>query len=800
MLPLGHFVPQTSFNGAVSHSVTPVADLGDGSSAPSDVFIFPHLMVMESSGILEAIEFDLSDNLLDVLSQFEGNSVQFRFQVYRPVCVEPNTELLSCPDSGGLGSCYPINNASCSEATSDVSSYRYFSYIPHYTLVGMIGINMTEINSRSHHLVIFGSEEEISVESGDVFGLQFEATSDYLPFRTNSDNTTTVVQLLFSYENRRWVDIGEEAPNSNFSYLDMPQPLIRVYIRFPTVLFPPLFVSEQLLAEVRGINQTVLVFGRNVVGEAEQSTLVIVYDPVVDVSLVCPKSLLGDGFAVATNKSTYFVIAIEQGTSAIFHYKVNDGVYNVVPFTEVSRDSVLCYDYEDSVDGGGIYAAAIIPILFTMAGTYDFHGIASNPLNVTDHINFTITVQDVITLHGILLGHVTLKPMEPVVLAKGKEHIFEVVVTGGIPMSFDWYFSNTNGYSTTLSNFIGHVFSSVGDDIVITVRVSNDVSAPNASGLVSVQEPIDGLEVIPSDGFVPVNDSVVFLVLLSSGSHVSYQWIFMHEDTQERFFFDPVEHGGHLGDMLNYTFEREGRYVLQLDVFNSISNSSASIHYTALQKVSLVMTVDSAVKLGSSVQLDVFVEGTPVNLTVSSSNQTETFLSILSSLFQTNITLSSVGNHTITATATNPVSSATAITYVLVEEAINITGFVFNETVPVGDVMIVHAVVSAGSNILFKWEVNGTSISSDPVLTFYPRVSGLYFINVTALNAVSHTTALIGPVTVAYPDSCVFFPCANGGRCHLVHQDYQCLCPFGWEGERCLTGETKILMQFSKNY
>jgi hypothetical protein len=792
VLPLGHPVPQTSFTGAMSQAATPVAYLGEGIYSPSDVFIFPHLMEMNSSGILEAVEFELSG----VLSQFEGIGVQLRFQVYRPVCVEPNTKLLSCPDTGGLGSCYPINNATCSGASQNVSSHRYLSYIPHYTLIGVVGINMTQINNYSHHLVIFGSEE-ISVKSGDVFGLQFEAISDSLPFQNDSDSKTTVVKLLFGYDDRRWIDIGKEAPSSNFSYVDIPQPLIRVYVRFPTVLFPPVSIKEQILAEDRGISQTVIVLGRNMVGETEQSMPVTVYDPVANLFLVCPQ-LLGDDLAVATNKSMHIVVAIEQGTAVTFHYRVNDAIYNV-SFAKM-RDSVLCHDYEysdvsgvydyEGYVGGGFYATVTIPLLFTTAGTYHFYGIARNPLDVTAYINFTITVQDVITLHGLFFGHDHLSPMDPVALAKDKEQFFEVVVTGGIPMLFDWYFSDTNETLTTPSNIIGHVFSSVGDGILITVQVRNNVSTERAIGLVSVQEPVDRPEIIPRSGFVPVNDSVVFLALLGNGSHISYQWIFIHKDNQESFFFDPVEYGGKVGARVHYTFEREGRYVLSLVVFNNISNASAWLQYTAVQKVSLNMTVDSdsVVKLGSSAYLGVLVEGTLINLTVSSNNRTYTFFNISSNLFQINITLPSVGNHTITAHAMNPVSSAKDIAYVLVEEAVNISHFIFNETISVGDALTINVVVSAGSNLVFKWEWNNTTIiSSDPVLTFFPAVSGLYLINVTVSNAVSHITSLIGPVRVVSTEGCVLSSCANGGSCHFVDGKYQCLCPSGWEGERCLT-------------
>ena len=43
-------------------------------------------------------------------------------------------------------------------------------------------------------------------------------------------------------------------------------------------------------------------------------------------------------------------------------------------------------------------------------------------------------------------------------------------------------------------------------------------------------------------------------------------------------------------------------------------------------------------------------------------------------------------------------------------------------------------------------------------------------------------------------DDCIDLPCANGGTCMDLVDDYSCSCVAGLEGKNCTTGKEKIIL------
>ena len=669
---MGYIVDQTSDAGAVTHFASSVNDLGDGLYSPSDVFVLPHSMEVNNAGILESVEFDVSNELLNLLLFQNDGNIQIRFQVYRPVCVESSTMLLSC-DFGGLPSCFPITNASCPERL-ETTSYRYLSYVPRYTLIGVVGMNVTATRSGTHHLVKLGSNEEIAVKSADVLGFQFGAVGDILPFQIKTaalgaDSGTTIVQLSFEDKGNRWIEVGEQAPDSKFVYIDVAALSVRVYIRFPVVLVTSTEFEKRLKTGDHGVNQTVAFVAINGLYSVEQSDAVAIYDPVMNLSTACAESISNNAVAVASNELFHLVFTLEQGTSASFLYRLGNVSHGKLTFTERSKDYVYCYDSRQVFLNSSEFPLSVT-VLFQLAsvGTYELHGYAINPVSVSDEVRLKIIVQDKIVLPIVIAsGMKFLSSGHDHVLfvAKGKEQFFEVTATAGTALWYTWHMDTYE--VLTSSSQINHTFT-VAEAVLMGVLIKNDVSSELITVMVVVQEPVFGIKIVPNGGFVCVNESVAILVLLNFGSDVFYRWTFEHSGTQDIYLFNPVEDGRQAGDLYNYTFRHEGSYALIVDAFNNVSSVSMLAHFTAFQKVSLVINIVSVVKLGTFIDFDVVIEGAPANLTVISGNQSETFVNAISGTFTTSIALYSVGNQTVVLEAINPVSSTTEVVFLQVEE------------------------------------------------------------------------------------------------------------------------------------
>jgi uncharacterized repeat protein (TIGR01451 family) len=115
------------------------------------------------------------------------------------------------------------------------------------------------------------------------------------------------------------------------------------------------------------------------------------------------------------------------------------------------------------------------------------------------------------------------------------------------------------------------------------------------------------------------------------------------------------------------------------------------------------------------------------------------------------------GIYTATVTATNSVSTATAETTILVEEAISGLTATTDSPTELGSTTTLTASITAGSNVSYTWDFDDDATGSGPIVNHTYTQPGIYTVTVTATNAVSIEVATM-TVTVEAPVFSIFMP------------------------------------------
>jgi uncharacterized repeat protein (TIGR01451 family) len=258
---------------------------------------------------------------------------------------------------------------------------------------------------------------------------------------------------------------------------------------------------------------------------------------------------------------------------------------------------------------------------------------------------------------------------------------------------------------------------------------------------------ISGLEVV-NDSPTILGQTTTFTASVSAGTVLTYAWDF--GDGQSG-----------MGGIVSHSYSAPGVYTVTLTASNSVSSETAT---------SFVL-VDEPIA-----GLEILINGDPGPAIVATNDDThfEGVNSGGSNLFYTwdfgdggvangrfvTHTYAVPGIYTATLTASNSVSSYTATTNVLAEEAVSELIILVNgepEPLPVltEEIVTFEGISIDGSNLSYTWDFGDGGVANGRIVTHTFAIPGDYTISLTAANqANSYTTTVV--ITVLAPEPALY--------------------------------------------
>jgi uncharacterized repeat protein (TIGR01451 family) len=234
------------------------------------------------------------------------------------------------------------------------------------------------------------------------------------------------------------------------------------------------------------------------------------------------------------------------------------------------------------------------------------------------------------------------------------------------------------------------------------------------------------------EGVAALNDSPTLLgdlttltATVAAGSNVTYTWA-----------FDDGATGS--GAVVSHTYPAVGVYTATVTATNSVSELTATTAVTISDApiAGLQATNDSPTMLGQPTVLTATV--------MAGSNVTYTWAlgdGEFGSGMVVSHTYPAVDVYVAVVTASNPVSELTATMAIVVDEAIAGLHAANDSPTLLGNLTILTATVTAGSNVTYTWALGDGAFGDGMVVSHtYPAV-GAYTAVVTATNSVSQLTA-----------------------------------------------------------
>jgi len=249
-------------------------------------------------------------------------------------------------------------------------------------------------------------------------------------------------------------------------------------------------------------------------------------------------------------------------------------------------------------------------------------------------------------------------------------------------------------------------------------------------------------------GLVAVNDSPTVLgattaltATVAAGSNVLYSWVLGDGTTGA-------------GPLLAHTYPAAGTYTALVTASNAVSAITATTVVTVEETITgLVTANDSPTALGQPTYLTATVAaGSNViyawtlgdGATGAGPALAHTYLD--------------AGIYTALVTASNAVSAITATTVVTVEETIAGLAAANDSPTPLGNLTHLTATVTAGSNVVYAWDLGDGTGGAGSLLAHTYLAAGTYTALVTATNAVGAITATTTVQIVAAGPHTVYLP------------------------------------------
>lgn len=433
-----------------------------------------------------------------------------------------------------------------------------------------------------------------------------------------------------------------------------------------------------------------------------------------------------------TTVTTWIMLGVMEKISGLSLSSSGSGEVNsAVAFrAQVATGSSLIWEY-DFGDGFllGNLTEDLISHVYKSPGNYTAVLTVSNVVN---------TVQESIKVEIYSLTIKEILPTECVMNRRDVE--MAAVVTGNIPLlTFHWQFDDgspltvVTGKSKTI-----HYFPKPG---IFHLNVTVFSSASSASFITSicVEAPITDVTVEASSDVAAVGEEVCFKVSVSPEQVTGYQF---------RWLNTSLRVGAPTGNSEKcLVFRDEGVEEISVEARNQVSDRTAKFIITIQKPVSQLSVVHE-IQEENSLTANTPVAFWTVHCSGSNVSVLWDFGDGSPSEQKENVShvFTSTGQFTVTATASNLVSRASATVTVSVVLPVSDLSLHTNQSfAAVGEDIVITAVSSVTSSMTYYWTVEGlttTQQGSDQFSCSFP-VAGVFQVKVVAQNLVSSSEATV---------------------------------------------------------
>ncbi|XP_041085447.1 polycystin-1 isoform X3 [Polyodon spathula] len=438
----------------------------------------------------------------------------------------------------------------------------------------------------------------------------------------------------------------------------------------------------------------IIVTAENEISSMQASIFIFVLKEIEGLHIVAED--LVDGCCFATNRVLHMQAAIRDGTNMSY-------IWTVLK----AQDPILNF------------SGKLLDVNFPEPGFYDVILKATNLLG-TSSVNRTIEFLDPI-------GNIFMTAVPNPVAVNHSTNI-SLLVSSGTDLKYIWS-TEDHFTSPTEESWITHQFSTPGLKQV-GVMITNKVSSKNVATLISVQEPISGVNFfaqdLPDQYYIASGSTVSLQGEFQRGTNVTWTWHLPNSTATEQ--------------QITLLFAVSGIYTISLNASNDISWALASRNITVQDKI-------GGLELKASKNIASLRENVLFMIGISSGTSVSFLLSISgdSSVFVVNLNythqFTKVGDFVVNLTAQNQVSTERTSIIVTVMEPVSRLRIVncCEEAIPTGVSKMFNAETLTGSPVTYLWTFDLHCGSKKTIIgkqvSYTPPQAGQLTIYLSAFNA-----------------------------------------------------------------
>lgn len=364
------------------------------------------------------------------------------------------------------------------------------------------------------------------------------------------------------------------------------------------------------------------------------------------------------------------------------------------------------WDFGDGSGGSG----AVVAHTYAAPGVYTATVIASNAVSDAWAETFVMVAEPVAGLTAVNDSPTAL----------GTPTHLAASITAGTDVSYEWDFGDGATGSGPVAT---HVYPT-GGVYTATVSAANVINTLTTTTIITVYEAINGLAA-GSDSPTALGEATHFTATVTAGDDITYTWNF-------------GDGFGGSGATPSHVYNQVGVYTVTVMAVNPVSAFTVTTAVEVQMPISGVMAAhDGPTALGATTHFTAtLLDGTAVSFVWDfGDGQTGMGQTVAH-------TYAAPGIYTATVTASNPINSYTAMTTVLVEEAVSgltilVDGSPDPATVLAHEVVQFEAATTAGSNLVYSWDFGDGGMANGRLVPHTFTAPGSYTVTVTAVNSVS---------------------------------------------------------------
>ncbi|KAL3876324.1 hypothetical protein ACJMK2_034186 [Sinanodonta woodiana] len=407
-------------------------------------------------------------------------------------------------------------------------------------------------------------------------------------------------------------------------------------------------------------------------------------------------------------------------------------------------------------------SSVLLPFTFTIAGTITITGTVSN-----QQISHSISASDVIS---VIEGVDYAIPNVATYVATNGTYNYQLLPHTGTNVSVQWDFGN--GFVISTMNAVQPYAYTLKGVYNLTVNASNMFSSKANNTFITVQDRIINCQITPFSAIAVKGETTNIIFSLTSGSNYTVYWSFSDGSPS----IQSVELVLPSGQNASFVFNVLGLVTVNANCSNDINWVSAPpIQLNVMERITgLQLQTYGAIKNVTFMINVTWITGTSVNVTISFDgvNQIVTLDPTLKKAMSPPMIITSLGVHTVTVTANNPVGPLQTLTTPFVIESEIISPSVVT-TLPPNHTLLKHPLIATSSAVSFTVNAaEGTSIkvnldyrdgtvdsfdagigvawTTPTTFNHVFNTAGFFNINITLWNAFNKFTYFF-PVTVMTP-------------------------------------------------